>query len=145
MLDALRKMRNLAEEEEEASTTAGGETTTEEQVQQPQWMTEVASQSQRFLSSLPEVRCAYLSCPAKLLTQIKNKQTLTELQIRADDSPLLRFFGREGDLLRSLLSLVKSDLQSVLQACNGSRQTNAIRSLMDAINKGECLDSTGLW
>lgn len=63
---------------------------------------------------------------------------MLEKQSGDNRDPLFRFFAREGNVGRKLLSQVRKDLGSVIKVCEGSlKQTNHLRNLMSHLTKGE--------
>lgn len=67
-----------------------------------------------------------------------SNQAISALLPQADNAhePLVRFFRREHVVFSSVLRLVRTDLQSVVDMCKGSRQTNYLRLLVQCITKG---------
>lgn len=116
VLSKLRKMRALADEEEGDATASGPKGASSST--QPAWMRALQQHCKGWLAALPE-RLNTLPKPA------------------ADNQdPLHRFFAREGNLGRKLLSTVRKDLSDVVKVCEGAlKQTNHLRTLMSELTK----------
>lgn len=57
----------------------------------------------------------------------------------ASVEPLERFFAREFSVGGDLLRVVRKDLQDLVAVCDGKmKQTNHLRTLIAAVNKGMC-------
>ena len=113
LLHSLRKMRSL--EDDDRVVSAEDATST---LARPTWMVNLAHAAQNYLQILPrEV----------------GKTSLSKDKI---NEPLYRFFRREVATLESLLLDVRKDLELVVQACGGARQTNQVRRLLQNLTKG---------
>lgn len=68
-------------------------------------------------------------------------QSISPLQSPGDSAqePLVRFFRREHAVFSTVLRTVRNDLQSVVDMCKGSRQTNYLRVLVQCITKGKTI------
>lgn len=59
------------------------------------------------------------------------------MQANREVTPLGRFYDREASIARSLLPLVRAELEALVQVCDGERrQTNDLRSLLADLVKG---------
>jgi dynein heavy chain 1 len=102
-------MRTTEDDEDESDSSSTG-------TGRPAWMTILRGQAEEWLKTLPE--------------------ELTTSPIT--DSPLARYFAREGSTGRSLLTRIHSDLRDLIQVCEGHlKQTNELRALMSELNKGK--------
>ncbi|GAA5873340.1 hypothetical protein JCM3774_005947 [Rhodotorula dairenensis] len=113
LLRSLLKMRSLDEDNVLAGDLEGGEP----QKQQPAWMRALERSCLEWLQALPE--------------------NPPRLQLSTGASPLGRFYERETGVARTLLPVIRTDLEHLVQVCNGERrQTNDLRSLLADLVKG---------
>ncbi|KAI7858782.1 dynein heavy chain [Circinella umbellata] len=119
MLSKVRKMKSTSDDDEVAyaqdSTQQSSSNT-----QQPAWMRALSNSITGYLELLPS--------------------KITPVQ-RGDSGgimdPLFRFFERENQMARKLLSTIRDDLSSLQKVCTGElKQTNHLRQLMSWLTKG---------
>ena len=127
-------LRTLSEEEDE--TVGSGPETSRATDIQPALMKQLCEDCESYLKALPEVLAFFRHHSALMLTILH--QAISALLPQADNAqePLVRFFRREHVVFSSVLRTVRTDLQSVVDMCKGSRQTNYLRSLVQCITKG---------
>jgi len=72
------------------------------------------------------------------LTDSLCSQSVSTLQGNASvKDPLARFFEREGAIATKLLHRIRTDLDNLVQVCDGTlKQTNDIRGLLSDLTKG---------
>lgn len=124
LLSSLRKMQNL--EEDERVSTVATSTTPTASTARPAWLTSLQKVAQDILATLPT--------------------GIQVAMINGDSTkPLRRFFAREKAVLGGSLAVMREDLQSVVDACNGAKQTNHVRQLLSELSKGAfvCLSLLG--
>ncbi|KAK4688349.1 dynein cytoplasmic 1 heavy chain, partial [Tremellales sp. Uapishka_1] len=104
----LRKMRTTDDDDETSGPSAAS-------TGRPAWMTALQSHAKEWLTVLPK--------------------SLTSPPV--ENAPLARFFAREAETGRKLLSRIRKDLSDLDDVCNGNvKQTNELRALMSDLNKG---------
>jgi len=86
----------------------------------PTWMKTLAKSANQWLALLPE------------------GITLMDRSPENIKDPLFRFFDREVGIGAGLIKLVREDLNTLLEVCNGTvKQTNYLRALMADLLKGK--------
>jgi len=113
LLQSLRKMRSLDDDERVAVSIDSHAVDA-----RPAWMSSLARSVNGYLDRLPKGAAPL----------VRTKDGTTE--------PLQRFFVRDHSVITGLLARVRSDLDLVIQACDGARQTNHVRQLLNDLIKG---------
>ncbi|KAI1728166.1 dynein heavy chain and region d6 of dynein motor domain-containing protein [Ditylenchus destructor] len=111
--ELLRNMMKVSDEE------LAYDDSLDENKKAPSWMLVLSGHCGRWLQALPET-----------LERLKRtKQNIKD--------PLFRFFEREINFGAVLLHDIRADLSQILAVCRGeAKQSNHIRSLISALNKG---------
>ncbi|KNC98573.1 uncharacterized protein SPPG_06258 [Spizellomyces punctatus DAOM BR117] len=121
MLSNVRKLRYSAEDDEMAyiAPTPGTAGNGADQSGHPTWMRGLSAMVTGWLELLPEA-----------LPSMRTDGDVTK-------SPLFRFFGREQEIAQDQLRVIREDLLDLQKMCTGKqKQTNRLRSLSNAISKG---------
>jgi len=117
--EVMRKLLKLQIMEEEESSDASKGKEEDAADKRPAWMRSLSTSIEIWIKQLPES----LKALEKTLENIKN--------------PMFRFFDREVEIGKKLLSKIRRDLKDLTQICNGDlKQTNYTRSLIGSLTKG---------
>jgi Dynein heavy chain C-terminal domain len=111
---------------------------------QPLWMRQLQQSCENFLLTLPQVRSTPFTSLDCINLPFVRIQTLSAPALSAMPlhDPLYRFFTREVAVGRKLLTTIRQDLKLTIDACNGGRQTNHVRSLVNSLTKGKSVLSS---
>ncbi|KAI7899864.1 dynein heavy chain [Cokeromyces recurvatus] len=121
MLSKVRRMKSLSDDDETAYTQDTNDSNNKQATTstQPAWMRALNTSISNWLALLPSTIKATQRDSAGVM------------------DPLFRFFERENQIARKLLSIIREDLTSLQKVCVGElKQTNHLRQLMNWLNKG---------
>jgi dynein heavy chain 1 len=115
----LRKLLKLQTMVEDDTASSSGQTATATEDKRPAWTRTLRASIDNWKKALPQ------------------SLVLMERTAESVKNPLFRFFERETEIGAKLLKKVHTDMNELLQVCDGTiKQTNYTRSLITDLSKG---------